>query len=155
MSLFGSEVIFWFAVGFVFLVLEILTPGIVFVFFGLGAWLVMALRFFFPLWPSFQFVIFILSSVIFLVLLRRQFKLLFNRAKSQGRVDSLSESIVAENYLGREVEVLKDIAPDRPGLVELNGTNWTARAEESLTAGQIVRVVEVSGLTLIVEKLKP
>ncbi|MDR1578056.1 MAG: NfeD family protein [Deltaproteobacteria bacterium] len=153
MSLFGSEVLFWFAVGFVFLVLEILTPGIVFVFFGLGAWLVMGLRFFFPLWPAFQFVIFIVSSVLFLIMLRRHFKSLFFRARARGRVDSLSERLVANNYLGKEVEVIKEIEPDRPGVVELNGTNWTARSQASLAVGQMARVVEVAGLIITVEKL--
>ena len=83
MSLFGSEVLFWFVLGFVLLILEIATPGIVFVFFGLGAWLVMGLLFLFPLSQFFQFLIFIVSSVIFLFLLRRHLKNIFYKNKKK------------------------------------------------------------------------
>ncbi|MDR0549577.1 MAG: NfeD family protein [Deltaproteobacteria bacterium] len=153
MSLFGSEVLFWFVLGFVLLILEIATPGIVFVFFGLGAWLVMGLLFLFPLSQFFQFLIFIVTSVIFLFLLRRHLKNIFYKNKLEKRVDSLSEGMIASNYLGREVDVIQDINPGYPGVVELNGTNWTARCDETLVAGQRAKVLDIVGLVITVAKI--
>jgi membrane protein implicated in regulation of membrane protease activity len=154
MTLLGSYSLFWFVVGFIFLVMEVLTPGIVFVFFGLGAWLVMALTFIMPnLGSSFQFLIFIVSSVVFLFLLRRHVTDLFKRMRKDGPTDSLSEPMVAEKFLGQTVEVVKDITPEHPGLVELNGTNWTAQSSVAISAGQRARVIELTGLTFWVEKV--
>jgi membrane protein implicated in regulation of membrane protease activity len=154
MDIFGGETIFWFALGFLFLAIEVATPGIVFVFFGLGAWLVVVIKLFFPISQFFQVLIFVVSSVIFLFLLRRHLKALFYKGSLNGKkVDSLSERMVANNYLGREAEVIKDIRPGYPGIVELNGTNWTARAETSFLAGQRVNVGDISGVVATVEKL--
>jgi membrane protein implicated in regulation of membrane protease activity len=153
MSVFGSDLTFWFVVGFVFLVLEMATPGIVFVFFGLGAWLVMGLLLLAPLGPVLQVLIFIASSSAFLVLLRKHLKTVLYKARAQRKVDSLSERMVANKYLGREVEVIEDINPGYPGKIELNGTNWTAKSEVAFSAGQRARVVDVSGLVVTVEKL--
>ncbi|MDR2422681.1 MAG: NfeD family protein [Deltaproteobacteria bacterium] len=153
MNAFGSELTFWFAVGFVFLVLEMATPGVVFVFFGAGAWLVMGLLFLVDFSPVLQFSIFIVASVAFILIFRKHLKAVLYKTRAQRKVDSLSERMVANNYLGREVEVVSDINPGNPGLIELNGTNWTAKCDVALTVGQRARIVEVSGLVVMVEKL--
>jgi membrane protein implicated in regulation of membrane protease activity len=153
-TLFGSSAVFWFVVGFVFLILEMATPGIVFVFFGLGAWLVLVLILIFPLFsPVFQFLVFIVSSFIFLFALRRHLKALFYKDKDRKKVDSLSERMVANNYLEREVDVVEDITPGHPGKIELNGTNWTAKSAEPLTVGQRAKVVDIADLVVTVEKI--
>ncbi|MDR2140309.1 MAG: NfeD family protein [Deltaproteobacteria bacterium] len=149
----GSEVITWLVVGFIFLVLEIATPGVVFVFFGLGAWLVLGLRLLFPLSVPFQVLIFIIASVAFLVMFRRYLKAIMFRQREEERVDSLSERMVADNYLGQEVDVINDISPERPGRIELNGTSWIATSVDSLPVGVRARVVEVVGTTVTVEKI--
>jgi membrane protein implicated in regulation of membrane protease activity len=152
MEILGSIKLFWFALGLVFMVLEVMTPGIVFLFFGVGAWVVLGLVLILPVPPLLQWIIFVLVSVIALATLRKQITRLFSR-RGWGRVDSLQEPMVAGVYLGREVEVLSDIAPGRPGLVELNGTNWRATAAVAIAQGTRARVVEVKDLILEVEPL--
>jgi membrane protein implicated in regulation of membrane protease activity len=149
----GGGNLFWFVVGFIFLILEISTPGIVFGFFGLGAWVVLAVNYIFPLPIVMQWLIFIISSSIFLGLLRKHIKAFL--AKREPKVtDSLSEPMVADQYLGREVEVIKEIEPGRPGLAELNGTNWQARSQKAIPAGSYASILEVDGLTLWLEPIE-
>jgi membrane protein implicated in regulation of membrane protease activity len=151
MEVLGSYKIFWFIVGFTFLILEVLTPGVVFIFFGAGAWLVLLLTFFMPTMPAIiQWLVFAASSVVFLVILRRHVAELLARRES-GRGDSLKDPLVADQYLGREAQVISPIKLDRAGQVEFNGTNWQARSQHELSAGTMVRVVEIDGLTLWVE----
>jgi membrane protein implicated in regulation of membrane protease activity len=150
MRVFESYQLFWFILGFFFLFLEVLTPGVVFAFFGLGSWVVTLLLFFMPMPVSFQWIIFIVASALFLVFLRRHLTALFRRIE-KGRTDSLREPMVANQYIGREVLVVSEIASDRAGLVELNGTNWQARSNTKVAAGVMVKVIELDGLTLWVE----
>jgi membrane protein implicated in regulation of membrane protease activity len=153
MELLGSYKIFWFALGMAFLILEVLTPGVVFLFFGLGAWVVMAILLVASIPAGAQWGVFIVVSVLALITLRRHVARLFAKKEAGGRADSLKEPMVAASYIGRVVEVVGDIGPDRPGLVELNGTNWQARAPVAIPKGSMVRVVEVRDLALTVEPL--
>ena len=144
--------LFWFILGVAFLVLEALTPGFFLMFFGLGAWLVSALIFVVPLGPTWQWLAFIVISVGGLMIFRRKVKSLFQGRLA--RTDNLDDPIFINQYVGREVLILKDIAPGRPGLAELNGTNWQARSEkQNILAGQRARVISLDGLTLVLELL--
>lgn len=155
MELFGSYKLFWFALGLAFLILEVATPGIVFLFFGLGAWVVMAILLLATPPPAVQWVVFIAVSVAALVALRRHVTRLFSKKDGGGRADSLKEPMVAASYLGRTVEVISGIEPGRPGLVELNGTNWQALSSKPAPKGSMVKVVEMRDLTLVVEPSDP
>lgn len=56
-----------------------------------------------------------------------------------------------EGMVGEEGRVRTPIAPDAPGQVDVHGEIWRAFSREPLPAGARVRVVEVNGLTLLVE----
>jgi membrane-bound serine protease (ClpP class) len=43
------------------------------------------------------------------------------------------------------------LAPDSPGQIDVHGEIWRAYSREPVPAGAKVRVVEVNGLTLVVE----
>ncbi|MDR0354263.1 MAG: NfeD family protein [Deltaproteobacteria bacterium] len=144
--------IFWLILGFAFLFLEVLTPGVVLMFFGLGAWTVLLANFITPLPVIVQWVIFIIMSLVYLIILRRKVAVILSR-KEKGRSDSLKDPLVANQYIGREVEVIKDIGSDVGGQVELNGSVWQARAKTNISRGSWVKVVEVKDLVLWVEPL--
>ncbi len=57
----------------------------------------------------------------------------------------------AEGMVGEEGRTRTAIAPDAPGQVDVHGEIWRALSREPLLAGARVRVVEVNGLTLLVE----
>lgn len=145
--------LFWFLLGVAFLVLEALTPGFFLMFFGLGAWATAALVFFLPLSAALQWAIFSVVSVLSLAVLRSRLKSIMASGKKEEMTD---DPIFSEQYIGREVIVLKDVSIDEPGLVELNGTNWNAKTEgPEIKAGRRALVHRLEGLTLIINSDKP
>ena len=56
--------------------------------------------------------------------------------------------------IGRQGIVLKSIAKNVDGLVKVGNEQWRARAEEDIKEGDEIVVTSVSGVTLIVEKIK-
>jgi membrane-bound serine protease (ClpP class) len=73
-------------------------------------------------------------------------ELLFWNRTMRGR----RKVVGAQTLVGQEAEV---IAPCRPtGQVRIGGELWEARCDAGADTGDTVRVVEVSGLTLVVER---
>lgn len=145
--------LFWFLLGVAFLVLEALTPGFFLMFFGLGAWVTSGLIFLLPLPQSVQWLIFLAVSVTTLLIFRKKIKVLFEGRLA--KTDNLDDPLVRDQYVGREVVILKDVSLDQPGQAELNGSNWQARTadEAPLPAGRRARVTGLDGLTLIVTSI--
>ena len=56
--------------------------------------------------------------------------------------------------IGRKGIVLRSIARNIDGLVKVGNEQWRARAEEDIEKGEEIVVNSVSGVTLIVEKIK-
>ena len=56
--------------------------------------------------------------------------------------------------IGRQGIVIKSIAKNVDGLVKVGYEQWRARAEEDIKEGDEIVVTSVSGVTLIVEKIK-
>jgi membrane protein implicated in regulation of membrane protease activity len=152
LGIFESNLVFWFVMGLVLLVIEVLTPGLFALFFGLGAWLVLLVLAFLPIPVWAQWAIFSVSSIMFLALLRKHVIAFFASLKAS-RKDSLSEPMVARRYIGQEVDVVEDILPGRRGQVELNGTRWQAKTLTALSKGDRARVVELEELVFLVEPL--
>lgn len=138
----------WFLAGLVLILLEFAAPGIVVVFFGVGAWLT-ALTTWFGLTDGLtsQILVWSISSVMLLVFLRRRLADKFHGFETgqQNPMDNLDE------FTGREVVVTRDIARDqRDGRVEFKGAEWTAVASEPIAAGRIAEIIAAEGLTLTV-----
>jgi len=56
--------------------------------------------------------------------------------------------------IGRRGIVLQSIARNVDGLVKIRNEQWRARAEEDIKQGEEIVVTSVTGVTLIVEKIK-
>ena len=56
--------------------------------------------------------------------------------------------------IGKQGIVLREISKNIDGLVKVGNEKWRARAEEAIKEGDEVVVNSVSGVTLIVEKIK-
>jgi membrane protein implicated in regulation of membrane protease activity len=67
----------WAMVGLILLLLEFTLPGLIIFFFGVGAWIVAATCFFVDISVDAQLVIFIVSSVVLLLALRKWLKSVF------------------------------------------------------------------------------
>ena len=141
--------VIWFLVGLAMILLEFMMPGLFIAFFGIGAWVVAGVCLFADIGINAQLVIFIISSVLLLILLRRWIKGIF-----KGHVGSRQDiTHNLEEFVGQRAVVKEKIVPKLGGKVEFHGTNWLAQADAELAEGTAVEVVEKDGLTLKVKAL--
>ena len=127
---------------------EIVSPGFVIFFFGLGAATVSVFKWAVPsLSLAWQLALFSICSVAYLVVLRRYMKKLFLG-------DSESALGVSGEYVGRVGKVVETIRPEVPGRIMLGDSEWTATAAERLDPGAEVKVVAQKNLTMEVEEVK-
>ena len=138
--------VFWLIAMVVLLVIEAVVPGLISIWFALGALaaLISAL-FHAPVWL--QIVWFVAVSVIALVLTRPLVRKYVN-----SRVTPTNEDMV----IGKDAIVTEGIDNlHSKGAVLLDGKTWTARMDretEKAEKGETVRVLRIEGVKLIVEK---
>jgi membrane protein implicated in regulation of membrane protease activity len=141
----------WFIVGLVLLLSELILPGFVIVFFGIGAWITAALVAF-GLLPGLnaQLLVFLISSVLSLALFRKKgqkhFKGDVTRAMKPG------ESL--DDIHGQRAVTISPINPNMPGgQVEFHGTPWNAESDTPIAAGQPVEIIGQQSLVLRVKPI--
>jgi membrane protein implicated in regulation of membrane protease activity len=147
-SIFSRPEVIWFIIGLVLLLLELVMPGFVIFFFGVGAWITALLCLFTDPGINVQVVLFAVSSVLTLIIFRRMIKNKFIYNK-----DDRSEA-VEDEFTGKEAIAIADFRPDKTGKVEFKGTSWNAESESEIKAGQIVVIIEKENIKLIVEPKK-
>lgn len=142
---------FWMIFGLLLLLSEWVLPGLVALFFGIGALLVGILT-----WTGLietlpaQLILFAVLSVASLFTLRRRFYRWMHGTESDRGNGEYSDNGLA----GRRVIVTRDFA-DGLGTVELNGTNWHAESDEPLKTGEHAWVVRNAGILLVVSANRP
>ena len=148
---FPSQLI-WFVLGLFFIVAELMLPGFVIIFFGIGAWITALLNWFGVI-PTFtaQLFTFLVASVLSLVLFRKKATGAL-RGKITGKLSSDDE---LDNVNGQKAKVVADILPNNVGgKVELYGTMWNAEADVPIQTGVVVEIVERKNLILKVKPLQ-
>ncbi len=100
-------------------------------------------------WPSHSWVLTVIVigviCVAYVALGRRYVHRWTAVSKAKTNIDAI---------IGRQGIVLKSIAKNVDGLVKVGYEQWRARAEEDIEEGDEIVVTSVSGVTLIVEKIK-
>jgi membrane protein implicated in regulation of membrane protease activity len=147
----ASAELMWFLVGLVLLLSELMLPGFVIVFFGIGAWITAALIAL-GLLPTFnaQLLTFLVSSILALALFRRKGKQWY-----EGRVSGeMAPGSSMEDLRGQRAVVISAIIPRNPGgKVEFHGTAWNADADEPVQPGAVVEILERQNLLLRVKPI--
>lgn len=140
--------VFWLVLTVVFIIVEAETMHLVSIWFALGAIAAMILSFFLPQQIYLQISVFIVVSVLVLLFFR-------GFAKKKLKVGSVKTNVSA--LIGRHVKVTQRIEPYNFGEVKVDGTLWTAVGlnDEMIEAGEIVEIVEISGVKLVVKKINP
>ena len=138
--------VIWLIAMIILLVVEALVPGLISIWFALGALAALiASLFHAPLWL--QIVWFVLISVLTLILTRPLVKKYVNNRTTPTNADM---------GIGKEAVVTETIDNlHGTGSVSLDGKIWTARmSDEKQTGcvGETVRVLRIEGVKLIVEK---
>ena len=133
----------WFALGGALLVLEMLTPGVVFLWLALAAGLTGAL-----LWlaPALTWQLQVLSFAVAAVLTVGLSFRWRRRMPAAGGDPQLNRRALA--YVGTEAKLVNAIGPGH-GRVQIADSTWLAAGPE-LPAGSRVRVVGTRGAVLLV-----
>jgi membrane protein implicated in regulation of membrane protease activity len=142
-----SPVLIWFLVGIGFFVVELILPGFIMFFFGIGAWCVAATLAIVSLSQNTQLTVFIVSSLASLFLLRSWLRSVFWGEESE---ESDSVNVNSAPTTGMVTET---ISPPAPGRVKYGGSSWQAVAEELIPADTVVEVIERQDLIITVRKL--
>jgi len=142
--------LFWFLLGIALMLLELVMPGFVVIFFGFGAVITAILSYFGIVNDIIlQLTVFIVSSILSLVIFRKRWSSSFKG--NVARTLKKGESI--DNIAGDKVIVKKEIIPGKlGGKVEYNGTNWDADSDEHINEGEVALIVERNNLRLKVKK---
>lgn len=140
----------WFLIGLVLLIMEFALPGLIIFFFGVGAWMVAIVC----LISSYvygsinaQLIIFIVTSILSLLILRKWVKGVF--LGHSGAKQDLREDL--KEFVGERAVVVEAITPKTGGKVEFHGTNWEANADEDIAVGAVVEIIDKDNITLKVK----
>lgn len=146
-EIFAKAEVIWFIIGLALILLEFSLPGLIVIFFGAGAWITSLSCLMFDIGFNFQILIFAISSVLLLVLLRRHIKERFFGAN-----ENIDDTLM-EEFIGRMATTLTDLKKNQPGKVDFKGTEWKAVADVDIKKGQQVRIVSKESITLKVAPL--
>lgn len=137
-----SPVLLWFLAGVFFFVMELLLPGLIVFFFGIGAWCAALILYLLPMSLSSQLLVFLAASLMFLILLRSTLKKVFlGRTLEKDAMDSSLP-------LTGTGEVIEDILPPAAGKIKYGGSFWQASADQPLTKGTVVRILSKKNLII-------
>lgn len=137
----------WLILSGIFLITEIFTVSFFFLWPGIGAFLaliVCLLGFDF----NAQVFIFTLSSILLIIFTKPLVKKLF---KTNNNVVMNNKSIIGKS--GKVLKTINNLTSS--GQVKIGGEIWTARSQNNdvIEVGSTVKVDEISGVKLIVEKI--
>jgi membrane protein implicated in regulation of membrane protease activity len=143
-----SPVLIWFICGIAFFVTELILPGFIVFFFGLGAWCTALVQYAYPLPLSGQLMVFLGASLVTLLLLRAWLRSVF---LGSSRREEDSVTVEPDRGTGTIVE---DIVPPASGRVKYGGTFWRAEADRPIASGTVVRIVAQKDLLVQVEPME-
>ncbi|HEY5369591.1 MAG TPA: NfeD family protein [Hanamia sp.] len=147
MESFLTAPVFWIILGFIFFLLEFALPGLILFFFAVGAWIVAILCLFIDLSINQQLIIFLLSSVASILLLRKWFsKILWKRKHST--------ELLEDEFLGKTAKADTAISPGENGKVDFKGTTWQAASEDIIEKGENVIITGNDSILLLVKSTK-
>jgi membrane-bound serine protease (ClpP class) len=130
-----NPTLLWFLLGLALIFLEFVVPGVILVFFGIGAWAA-AVTTYLGLTASFQFqlLVFAVTSILLLVVLRKWIK-----GKFYGHVGDVQDQTKnLDEFSGQRVMVLEDVIPNKmEGAVEYKGARWRAASDEHIKNGEM------------------
>ena len=134
----------WLGIILVTLILEFLTSDMVAIWFTAAAIpsFILALL---KVEAVFQIIAFVLVSVLLLSLTRPFVMKYFKTNEIKSNVDAI---------MGQTGIVVKEITPNTVGRIKIRSGEWSAIAKEVIAIGVNVRVLDIEGVKLIVERIE-
>ena len=148
-----SIYLIWFLVGICFLIAEFIMPTFILFFFAIGSIIVSIISVFYSLSINFQIILFALSSLISLLLLRNYLKDVFKGNESKGEDQYFNHSVNANDNIA---VISKRIDPNAFGEIKYKGTFYKAQSDRIIEEGKTVKVLnkgDKQGSFFIVEEI--
>ena len=133
-----SIYLIWFLIGVGFLIAEFIIPTFILFFFAIGAVIVSIVTAFYDLSINSQIILFALSSIISLILLRNYMNNIFKGEESKGKDKYFDNSINSNENIAI---VSKTIQSNNFGEIKYKGTFYKAQSENLIEKGKKVKVV--------------
>ncbi|RQD58772.1 MAG: NfeD family protein [Desulfonatronovibrio sp. MSAO_Bac4] len=130
----------WFVLSVIVAFLELYLPGFILLFFAIGCLSTAAALLVFDINLTQQILVFLITSVSSLLLLRKWMMRTF-----QGASSSNDDSDFDDFPYGVRVQVLQKISPQKTGRIQYRGTAWDATADENINPGETVEILKFSG----------
>lgn len=128
----------WFLAGITVMLAELVVPGFVIIFFGLGCWGASVVAVFSPSSYSAQVAVFVIVSVASLMTLRRVAMRVF-----VGRSEDPQTEDLGNVPLGARITLDHDLEAGQVGRVHFRGTMWDAVSEDRIPAGSDAEITGV------------
>ncbi len=138
--------VIWFLIGLVLLLLELAIPGLIIIFFGIGAWITAIFTKIFDVGINLQLFIFLVSSILSLALLRKYFRNNFFGG------DSNKDETFEDEFIGKPVTAETDLKAGVKGKISFKGSTWSAISDVDIEAGEEVKITEKDSITLHVTR---
>ncbi len=145
-----SAALIWFLAGVLFLVGELTTTAFVLIFFAAGCWLTALVVWLADIPFAGQIALFIISSLVLLLALRKYSLKTFRGNQTEGVDDTFAASL-----LGKRGIVTQRIVPPQVGEVSAAGSFWQVAAQEVIEEGEPVRIEHPVPGDLLVFMVKP
>lgn len=145
-----SPTLIWFLIGIVFLFAELWMPGFILIFFTAGSWLAALAVFLFDIDLTYQIIIFLVSSLVLLITLRK-----YSLKTFKGDSSANLDDVIKDTKIGQTALVTKAIAPHVPGEIKLMGSFWRAVAEQEIAEGSTVVIIAPASPDGLSFKVKP
>lgn len=139
--------VIWFIIGFILFILEFVVPGLILFFFAVGAWTVSILSIFVDIPLTGQLLIFVITSILSIFILRKWLK-----KKLYG--DQSSRQLLEDEFLGKFGIAETPITPGNNGKIDFKGTSWQATSADVIAAGESVEIIGNDSILLIVKSTK-
>ena len=111
MENFLTVAVIWIIIGFVLFLLEFVIPGLILFFFAVGAWIVAILCLFLDMSINAQLIIFLVSSVASILLLRKGLSKILLKRKHPSE-------LLEDEFLGKIAKAETDISPGHNGKID-------------------------------------
>ncbi|SDX98706.1 NfeD family protein [Lachnobacterium bovis] len=147
LSIFSNDVIFWLTLMMILIINEILTVGLVTIWFAIGAAVAtLAAGLGAPIYV--QIILFLAVSIVLLFYTKPFMDKYVVTRKVATNIDSI---------IGEKIEITQKVESyGKVGVGKLQGKEWSIIAEnpkEEFEAGEICQVVKVQGVKLVVKKV--
>lgn len=140
-----SMAVIWLIIAVVCGLIEAGTIALVSVWFVFGAVVSFFMALIFPESVLFQIFVFILFSILSLVFIRPVAKKYVDKYTMGGNINS---------KVDKTGVVVQEIKKDEKGRVKIGDVEWLAVSNEDISEGTKVRITNVDGNTLCVEKVE-